>query len=298
MDDQRLLTLLTLIKIKNYTKTAQKLFITQPAVTHHIKSLEHEYDIQIFENNRTFELTKQGAILAEYGRRMMDHSRELSEAIHKSLQPKKILHLGITENSLSILSDNSFLDLLFDVYQAEITITVLKANEIFNDLKEGRIDLAIVDTAYDDDSFDGVVLKTSFIHPVCYGNGKFKEIKRITREMLKNNPIILGDENEGMTKRAKYALKNANISLSNASIFYTNSSFALGRLIKNRDGIGFLYDEISSQYSDLKKMDLLNFKCYQEIYLLYSQNSFEKEVLHVLVKKIKRWREQNGRNSL
>nr|MDE5715821.1 LysR family transcriptional regulator [Anaeroplasmataceae bacterium] len=277
---------------------AQKLFITQPAVTHHIKSLEHEYDIQIFENNRTFELTRQGAILAEYGRRMMDHSRELSEAIHKSLLPKKTLNLGITESSLPILSDNSFLDIIFEVYHAEATIVVLPTNMIFNELKEGRIDMAIVDTAYDDDSFDGVLLKTFTIHPVCYENGKFKEIKRITREMLKNNPIIFGDINEGMTKRAKHAIKNANITLSNSAMFYTNSSYALGRLIKNRDGIGFMYDEISSQSLDLKRMDLLNFKCSQEIYLLYSQNSFEKELLKVLVKKIKRWREQSGKGSL
>lgn len=40
MDDPRLLTLCTLVRIKNYTKTAKRLFITQPAVTHHIQSLE------------------------------------------------------------------------------------------------------------------------------------------------------------------------------------------------------------------------------------------------------------------
>ena len=46
MDDPRLLTLCTLVRIKNYTKTAKRLFITQPAVTHHIQSLEKEYDIK------------------------------------------------------------------------------------------------------------------------------------------------------------------------------------------------------------------------------------------------------------
>lgn len=53
MDDPRLLTLCTLVRIKNYTKTAKRLFITQPAVTHHIQSLEKEYDIKIFSDSKT-----------------------------------------------------------------------------------------------------------------------------------------------------------------------------------------------------------------------------------------------------
>ena len=46
--DQKLQTLLTLATQLNYTKTAEELNLTQPAVTHHIKQLEWEYNIKIF----------------------------------------------------------------------------------------------------------------------------------------------------------------------------------------------------------------------------------------------------------
>ena len=46
--DVKLKTFLTLLEEKNYTKTAKKLFITQPAVTHHIKQLESDYKISLF----------------------------------------------------------------------------------------------------------------------------------------------------------------------------------------------------------------------------------------------------------
>lgn len=48
MMDEKLKTLVTLAKIKNYTKTAKILSITQPAVTQHIQALENEYGIKIF----------------------------------------------------------------------------------------------------------------------------------------------------------------------------------------------------------------------------------------------------------
>ena len=50
MIDTRLYTFLTLIEEKNFTRTAKKLYITQPAVTHHIKTLEKDHDITIFKN--------------------------------------------------------------------------------------------------------------------------------------------------------------------------------------------------------------------------------------------------------
>ena len=39
MIDQKLITFLTLIEEKTYLSTAQKLFVTQPSVTHHIQNL-------------------------------------------------------------------------------------------------------------------------------------------------------------------------------------------------------------------------------------------------------------------
>ena len=124
MDDPRLLTLLTLVKVKNYTRTAERLFITQPAVTHHIKSLENQYDIQIFTNSRTFELSKQGAILVEYARRMINQARVLESAIADSLLLKKTLNLAITEDAQAILKEKGLLDLIFEVYNSNANITI------------------------------------------------------------------------------------------------------------------------------------------------------------------------------
>ena len=42
MLDVKLLTLLTVAEEKNFTKAAQKLSLTQPAVSHHISMLEEE----------------------------------------------------------------------------------------------------------------------------------------------------------------------------------------------------------------------------------------------------------------
>ena len=61
MIDQKLLSLLKVSELKSYTKAAQQLSITQPAVSQHIKALEQELGVRIFERiNGQLVVTKQG----------------------------------------------------------------------------------------------------------------------------------------------------------------------------------------------------------------------------------------------
>ena len=46
--DMKVKTLLAVIESGSYTKAAQKLNLTQPAVSHQIRLLENEFDIKIF----------------------------------------------------------------------------------------------------------------------------------------------------------------------------------------------------------------------------------------------------------
>lgn len=289
MDDPRFLSLLTIITEKSYTRTAYKLYITQPAVTSHIKSLETEYGIQIFEDKKNFELTKQGKILVEYARRMSNQSRELKEALTSSLLETNLLNMGITENSQCILSKNGILDTIFNIYHSEASLHVLPAKTLFEELKSGKLDFAIVDMSYDDDLFTGISLASYSVVPVCYINGKYAKIKRITREMLKNNPIIFGSDSEGMTIAAKASLKAANISLAHRQFYHSNSFYLMSQLIQNKDGIGFIYEELIPLLSDVKKMDLLNYQSKQDIYLLYSLNSFDHLRIKELLRGLRLW---------
>ncbi len=67
MIDQKLITLKTLIEEKSYTKAANKLGLTQPAVSTHIKLLEQEFNITIFDKSKeTITLTKEGKQLIRF----------------------------------------------------------------------------------------------------------------------------------------------------------------------------------------------------------------------------------------
>ena len=294
MIDQRLMTLLTLVKIKNYTKTAQKLFITQPAVTNHIKTLEKEYGISIFNDSKTFELTSEGKILVEYARRMVNQSTQHQEALDKSKTSTKEFRFALTNESMVILQKRNLMSSFFDYYNCNATLNVDTPNNIFKNLQAGNLDFAVIDCEYDDDMFDGCLLDSFTIVPVCYSQGKFKEIKRVTREMLKNNPLIIGNQEEGMGKSTIQGLKNSSIKISNSSLITCNSSFVMSECIKAKDGIGFMYLDLVYLSPYMKKMDLVHYKASQNIYLIYNSSSYDKKELKNIVDSIKKWTETDN----
>ena len=61
MLDYRLKTFLLLSKTLNYTKTAEQLHMSQPAVSQHIRYLEQSCGFKLFEyNHRRLQLTETG----------------------------------------------------------------------------------------------------------------------------------------------------------------------------------------------------------------------------------------------
>ena len=68
--DPKIRTLVTLNDLGSYTKTAEALSLTQPAISHHIKLLEQEFGISIFvKGKRKLKPTPEGLILLKFAHR-------------------------------------------------------------------------------------------------------------------------------------------------------------------------------------------------------------------------------------
>jgi len=67
MFDFRLRVFYTVAKRLNFTKAAEELCITQPAVSKHIQEIESYYKVRLFERNgNKIHLTKAGGVLLHY----------------------------------------------------------------------------------------------------------------------------------------------------------------------------------------------------------------------------------------
>ncbi len=78
MFDFRLKVFYTVARRLNFTKAAEELFITQPAVTKHIHEIETYYKTQLFHRNGTkIKLTPAGTALLEHAEQLFNIYRNI-----------------------------------------------------------------------------------------------------------------------------------------------------------------------------------------------------------------------------
>ena len=82
MLDPRWNTFLAVCETMNYTRAAEQLCLTQPAVTHHIHYLEDRYGCRLFSyEGKVLRLTEAGLRLREFTRSMAYNSQKVAAAL-------------------------------------------------------------------------------------------------------------------------------------------------------------------------------------------------------------------------
>ncbi len=81
INQQWLHTFLTLVEVGHFTQTAEKLYMTQPGVSQHIKKIEEQVGVPLLNRQgKKFELTRAGETLYEFGcKRRLEEDQLLRE---------------------------------------------------------------------------------------------------------------------------------------------------------------------------------------------------------------------------
>lgn len=290
MLDTRLITFLTLLEEKSYTKTANRLYITQPAVTHHIKSLEKDNNITLFRDNKTFELTKAGLVLKEYALIAKQQYLQFENTLSK--QSNKIVSsMAITPMVSACIKSLNVHEMLYHS-KVKLNIYEYSYTKIMESLMDGTLDFAMVDNSFDSSIFDSFTLTTANLVVVCRPDGQFGAKDRITREQFSAATLILGSEDSGLYRAASAAIQQKNIRLKNNVVLHSNSIEWMVNQILLYDGIGILYEDSIREYlrkGILKHVELLNFQASQNIYLLYHRTSFLDNETVSLIENLKKY---------
>ena len=148
MLDPRWHTFLVLCETMNYTRAAERLCLTQPAVTHHIHYLEAHYGCRLFTyQGKTLRLTPAGARLREFTRSMA-YNCQKAEAAMASPAPV-CLRVGASKTIGEYVVAPHIERFLRAQPQATFSLTVDNTQCLFQALDEGRVVFALVEGYFD-----------------------------------------------------------------------------------------------------------------------------------------------------
>jgi len=216
MFDFRLKVFYIVAKRLNFTRAAEELFITQPAVTKHIQEIEAFYKTRLFDRNGTkIKITQAGNILLKHAEALINIHRNIDFEL--STLAKNIK--GTLRMGASTTIAQYFLPKYLATFRQQFPdITVsLKSNNteaIENLLIDNKIDLGLVEgqskrphIKYTPFVQDEIVLCTSNTNPMA-------KKATISLSDLQKLPLVLREPGSGSLEVVAAALKNAGLSLS------------------------------------------------------------------------------------
>jgi DNA-binding transcriptional LysR family regulator len=245
---------------KSFSKASQSLFITQPAISKHIRNLEEQYATQLFERKGTgIELTEAGRMLYEKLSevKMIQEQTEFEiSAIKDLLQVKGTLQLGAsTTVALYILPK------ILSAFQArdpQIVISLLNRNTeiVLQALLQGDINLGIVEGRSRLTQVSHRPFITDKVVAVCSRKSAIAKKKLYELEELKQLPLALREIGSGTLAALRTALEKKKIKMSALQVkARLGGTEALKNFLVESDLLGFLPQRAISK--ELEQGDLI-----------------------------------------
>jgi DNA-binding transcriptional LysR family regulator len=280
MLDNRLHTFLTLCETCNYTKTAQILNMTQPAVSQHIQFLENYYQVVlILRKGKNFSLTEEGESLQQYVRTLKANSERILPLLHRIKNQVKPLNFGATLT----IGEYTIPPILYQIFKEDpktnISMFVENTHVLQKMLWKGKIDFALLEGHFDKNQFEYKLISNETFIGVCSPENKIASKLNDLEELLEQN-LILREPGSGTRDILEQALYNQNLSIKDfkRKIEIGNMN-AIKELCHQNIGITFMYreavkKEISQGY--LKEIPIRNFNISHPFNFVFLKNCPDK----------------------
>ena len=292
MFDFRLQVFNTVAHRLNFTKAAEELFITQPAVTRHIREIENHFKVKLFERNGTkIKLTPAGDTLLQYTDQLFTVYRNLEFELNTFTQR----HAGTLRIGASTTVAQYVLPPVLAAFHKKfkdikVSLTINNTEQIEQALHSKNIDLGIIEGHSKNNLFkytefvkDELVLVANFNHPLAK-KGMIKP-----EELLKI-PLLLREPGSGTLEVIAHALKPHGIKIAQLkNEMQLGSSESMKLYLLNSDAMAFL--SIHSILKELQNKDccIIDVKGLTiERYFYFIQQHGESEALPDLFMKFAR----------
>jgi DNA-binding transcriptional LysR family regulator len=221
------------------------LYISQPAVSKHIQSLEAYYKTSLFERKGLhIELTAAGKLLFDKlteVKRIQEQTEFEISGIRDVMQSKGVLKLGAsTTVALYILPK---ILSSFNQHYPQIQISSLNRNSelVLEALLKGDINIGIIEGRVKLTNVDYQPFLNDEVIAVCSRKSPIAKKKNYALKEIVSMPVVIRERGSGTLAALKYTLEKKKIKLSDLDIkVRLGGTEALKNFLLESDSLGFL----------------------------------------------------------
>jgi DNA-binding transcriptional LysR family regulator len=227
----------------NFTVAAGELFITQPAVTSQIKSLEAFCNLKLFKKKgRRVYLTDEGKSLYAYAAKIFKYEKEIENTIDDMRELKRgILSLGTTKAYARY-----FMPLMITTFHKSYPNIKIQLNEgssqdMIHSLLDFKIEVAVIARVEDNPEVHFFPFSREEMIVIVSSDHLLKRKKTITFKDLSTEPFIMKEKGSG-TRKLVEELFEAEQCTPDILMETSNTEF-IKQLVQRGEGVSFVVRE-------------------------------------------------------
>ena len=278
MEFKQLQSFVAVVEYGSFTKAAEKLFISQPTISTHIRMLEEEFQsCLLVRTTKSIELTPRGREFYECASNILGLQNQLIKSwVDES---KKMIHLGAsTIPSAYILPEllpgyrALYPDTYFNIHQSD-------SQGIINGLLSGNFNVGLIGMNCENEVLDCIPFyedRMVLITPATAPFLEYQKNETPPSRIISREPVILRELGSGSRKCADDLLDAMNIHEDMLTITARlNDQESIKNLVAGGLGVSIISEKAARSLGDNKKLlifELPECQASRKLYVAYHRN--------------------------
>lgn len=288
MADRRLQVFHAVAKHLSFTKAAEALFMTQPAVTFQVKQLEEHCNTRLFERGHGRNtLTPAGLLVLEYAEKILALSAELDQRLKEMTgEVGGLLLVGASTTIAEFLLPQVLGEFKSKYPKVQPRLAVANSETVENRVAEHTLDIGFIEAPSHRDAVSTDICCEDELQAICAPSHPLARLKTAAPKQLMQYPFISREPGSGTREVIDQYLREAKIQPSDLNVVMElGSPEALKGLVAT--GLGFT---ILSRAAVLKETRLgqlvrvpLSPRLIRNFSVVYPKEKFRSRVVNTFV---------------
>jgi DNA-binding transcriptional LysR family regulator len=230
------------VKKKSFTRAAEELSVTQPAVTIQVKSLEKSLNLRLIQQvGKKIQLTESGEFLYQYAEKIFDLVLDANEKMRdfKKLM-RGTLRIGTTKNYARYIMPSLLSEFQRRFPSIKVILDEGNSEDMAKSVLEKKNELALISQLNLDRKIKSLFFSTVEFVLVVSPEHRFSQRKSVSLRELNGEPVILREKGSG--SRAAILRKFQEYGIWPSVITEASSLDFIVGYVKQNKGVSFMFE--------------------------------------------------------
>jgi DNA-binding transcriptional LysR family regulator len=287
MLDYKIQSFMAVIEQGTLKKASDKLGLTQPAVSQHLKSLEEYYKVPLFDHiGRKLVINDAGLMLRHSVEQYNQISQEMKRKMLHLLDGRKSYRIGATLTIGEFILPAFLGEYRLQNPHLELSLTIENTRTILHRLDRGEIDIALIEGPFDNEKYQSKLFLEDEMVFIGTEENFGSNYGEIGKEELESSRLILREKGSGTRFFWEEYLNRNGIKLtSSAVIMEVGSLSAIKSLVESGFGCSVMSNRAVKKELLLGLIQTRPFRygpLKREMHFVYTDNSPEEFITNFI----------------